>query len=69
TIETSLLELSYEDLEIGNGDSAIAAFAAMAQGGISDAEAQRLRRDLLAYCRIDTLAMVWARQELDEVLR
>lgn len=51
-------DLSYEGLEISDGDAAMTAFARMMQGMISEEEVEQLRRDLLAYCRVDTLAMV-----------
>ncbi|MEY2536427.1 MAG: hypothetical protein QOG67_167 [Verrucomicrobiota bacterium] len=50
--------LSYADLRIGDGDTAIARFAAMANGGITGDAATRTREDLLEYCKRDTLAMV-----------
>jgi hypothetical protein len=51
-------DAGYEGLEIGDGDSATAAFARMAWGQCSDEDIRRIRRDLLAYCAIDTLGMV-----------
>ncbi|MBL8901548.1 MAG: hypothetical protein JNM84_28230 [Planctomycetes bacterium] len=57
-------ELADDDLEIRNGGKAVAAFFRLADGGIDADEAERLRRELLAYCERDTLAMV----RLHEVL-
>jgi hypothetical protein len=51
-------ELSYEGLGIGNGEAAIVAFAKMARGLSEPQEVENLRRQLLAYCKHDTLAMV-----------
>lgn len=48
--------LSYENLDIANGDMAIAMFAKMVLGEVAD-EA-KVRKDLLEYCEMDTYAMV-----------
>jgi hypothetical protein len=56
--------LSYEGLDIRNGDMAIARFAGMARGAVSGAEVETTRRQLLEYCKLDTFAMV----SLHEVL-
>ena len=51
-------DLSYEGLEIGNGDVALVTFAMMAQGKMGADEMKRKRAALLEYCKRDTLAMV-----------
>ncbi|MDE3151749.1 MAG: DUF2779 domain-containing protein [Gemmatimonadota bacterium] len=51
-------ELTYRGLEIANGDDATGAAGLRAMGRIADAEWDRCRAQLLAYCRVDTLAMV-----------
>ena len=51
-------ELSYSGLSVRDGDTAIARFARMAMGEIMGAEAEATRKQLLAYCEMDTLAMV-----------
>ena len=51
-------ELSYQGLPIGGGDTAVAKFARMALGQYSSTEAAEIRRQLLTYCHLDTLAMV-----------
>ncbi len=51
-------ELSYKGLVIANGDMAIMRFARMARGEISGDAVEASRRDLLDYCKLDTLAMV-----------
>ena len=57
--------LDYSDLEIKDGGSALVLFAEMAKGKISDAnEIAQIRKNLLAYCKRDTWAMV----KLHEVL-
>lgn len=50
--------LSYADLEVGDGDTAIARFARMARGTISSEDVAFTRQQLLDYCKLDTLAMV-----------
>lgn len=49
-------EMSYKGLSVGDGDTAIALFAKMAMGKVDDVEGAR--NSLLAYCEMDTLAMV-----------
>lgn len=51
-------DLSYADLEIGDGGSAVAAFAKLASGEVTGEEIRAIRGALLAYCKLDTLAMV-----------
>jgi CRISPR/Cas system-associated exonuclease Cas4 (RecB family) len=57
-------ELSYEGLGVKDGDMATTRFAKMARGEISGPEIETTRRQLLEYCKLDTLAMV----RLHEVL-
>ncbi len=59
--------MSYENLEIADGDSAMAAFAHLALGKCKEAkEIESVRRNLLEYCKQDTLAMVKLHQKLAE---
>jgi predicted RecB family nuclease len=51
-------DFSYEGLEIKNGDDACYIFAKMARGDYSEQEMERIRKNLLEYCKLDTLAMV-----------
>jgi predicted RecB family nuclease len=51
-------EMSYDDLDIRNGDSAVARFARMARGEITGPDVDTTRAQLLRYCERDTLAMV-----------
>jgi predicted RecB family nuclease len=51
-------ELSYHGLEIAKGDDAAGVAGLRAMGRIGDAEWERYRGQLLAYCAVDTLAMV-----------
>ncbi len=57
-------ELSYDDLDINEGSTAIAAFAYLALGKFNDEEADKMRKNLLDYCRQDTLAMVKLHERL-----
>ena len=57
-------DLSYEGLEIADGDTALVTFAMMAQGKMDTGEMERKRAALREYCKMDTLAMV----RLHEVL-
>jgi len=56
-------ELSYDNLAIGDGEMAMLSYTALAK--MSDgAEKEKIRQDLLAYCRLDTLGMVRIWQKL-----
>lgn len=50
--------MDYSTLAIADGDNAVAAFATMAMGRCTPSDVESTRRDLLAYCEQDTLAMV-----------
>jgi Domain of unknown function(DUF2779) len=51
-------ELSYYDLDIGDGGTAVAAFAKLASGTVTEEGIRAVRGALLDYCKLDTLAMV-----------
>jgi CRISPR/Cas system-associated exonuclease Cas4 (RecB family) len=51
-------DLSYTGLAVANGETAITRFARMARGEISGEQVEITRRQLLAYCKLDTFAMV-----------
>lgn len=51
-------DLSYAGLPIGDGENATGAAGLRAMGRIGDEEWARYRRELLDYCKLDTLAMV-----------
>lgn len=51
-------DLSYETMAIGNGSDAAAVFSLMREGVIPAEEHDAKREELLAYCALDTLAMV-----------
>jgi len=57
-------ELSYASLAIGDGDAAIAQFARLALNQYTDDEAGQIRKHLLEYCKLDTLAMVRLHEQL-----
>ena len=54
----ALTDMTYEDLNLKNGQEAVAAFLELANGGLEHEVFQQLRKDLLDYCARDTLAMV-----------
>ena len=66
TLPVLVPEMSYDSLEIADGDSAMAAFAYLALGKYEGTEAETMRRHLLDYCKQDTLAMVELHQKLAE---
>ncbi|MEM8758008.1 MAG: DUF2779 domain-containing protein [Planctomycetota bacterium] len=51
-------DLSYADLNIGDGGAAVAAFAKLASREMTEEEIRPVRGALLEYCKLDTLAMV-----------
>jgi hypothetical protein len=51
-------ELSYKDMEIGDGQTASIRWYRMASGRLSEQECDETRDHLKAYCDLDTLAMV-----------
>jgi hypothetical protein len=56
--------LSYKDLEVADGETAITRFARMARGEISGEEIETTRQHLLKYCELDTFAMVQLHEKL-----
>ena len=54
----ALTNLSYEDMEIGEGTTASLKFMEAAFGNITDEECQKIRTDLLTYCGQDTGGMI-----------
>jgi Domain of unknown function(DUF2779) len=56
--------LSYRDLEVADGDTAITRFARMARGEISGENIVTTRQHLLQYCKLDTFAMVQLHEKL-----
>lgn len=65
TLPILVPEMSYDDLEIAEGDSASAAFAYLALGKYeTEAEMDAVKRNLLDYCARDTIAMVRLHERL-----
>ena len=58
--------MSYDDLPIAEGDSAMAAFAYLALGQYEGEQIETVRSNLLDYCKRDTLAMVRLHARLAE---
>jgi hypothetical protein len=59
-------DMSYDDLPIAEGDSAMAAFAYLALGQYEGEQIETVRSNLLDYCKRDTLAMVRLHARLAE---
>ena len=67
TLPVLVPDMSYDQLEIADGDSAMAAFAYLALGKYKETkEIESVKRNLLDYCKQDTLAMVKLHQRLAE---
>lgn len=65
TLPALVPEMSYDDFEIADGDSASAAFAFLAMGKYKKkAEVEQIRTNLLKYCAQDTMAMVKLHERL-----
>lgn len=56
-------ELSYDSLDIGKGDVAMSKWYEMVYGELTEEEREKIRYDLLLYCKLDTEAMwrVWGK--------
>lgn len=67
TLPVLVPDFGYEGLNIADGDHATAMFAKMARGECSDEEVEKIRRDLLAYCAVDTLGMLKLHSALLEI--
>lgn len=61
-------ELSYEVLAIGEGTAAMLAWYEMVYGNVSERRREEIRKDLLAYCKMDTWAMVEIWRKVREVV-
>ena len=51
-------ELSYEEMEISNGGEASTSWPLLTGDTLKPADKKKLAADMLAYCQLDTLAMV-----------
>ena len=56
--------MSYEGLEISDGQDASATYAYMVKGKYGKEEMEQKRKEMLEYCRMDTLAMVRLHEEM-----
>lgn len=59
-------ELSYNNLEVQGGEMAMVAYASLGQVE-DEVERQHIRESLLAYCKLDTLAMVAIWRKLSNI--
>ncbi len=66
TLPALVPDMNYDGLQIADGDSAMSAFAYLALGRYGSQEAEDIKRNLLSYCKQDTLAMVRLHQRLTE---
>lgn len=64
TLPVLVPEMSYDGLEIAEGDTASAEFAFCALGKYDKQEVEAVKRRLLLYCKQDTLAMVELHEHL-----
>jgi len=58
--------MTYAGLPVADGGKAMAALARLARGTVADSEREKSARDLLAYCRQDSLATVKIFQKMRE---
>jgi len=68
TLPVLVPDMSYDDLEISNGDTAMATFAYLALGRYKGREAETVKRNLLDYCEQDTLSVVRLHERLAEYI-
>ena len=59
-------DITYDDLKIADGDSALVTFAYLARGKYENAEIESKKNDLLEYCKRDTLGEVELHRKLVE---
>ena len=59
----------YSDMAIAKGDDASLAFLSITFDDVSPEEVERIRTDLLAYCKLDTEGMVRIIERLEEIAR
>ncbi|MHB9071709.1 MAG: DUF2779 domain-containing protein [Sedimentisphaerales bacterium] len=68
TLPVLVPDMSYEHLEIGNGGLAMTVFAYMVKGRYNQEEISKIRKNLLEYCKQDTMAMVRLNERLGEMV-
>ena len=64
----ALTNISYDDLEIGEGTTASLKFMEAAFGDVSEEECQKVRNDLRIYCGQDTGGMIDILKKLQEIV-
>jgi CRISPR/Cas system-associated exonuclease Cas4 (RecB family) len=68
TLPVLVPEMSYDGLDVPEGDAAMAAFARMARRECDPMTTMKIRRSLLDYCAQDTLAMVKLHEALERLI-
>ena len=61
-------KLSYKDLHIQEGGTASQSWDKIALSDISKEEKDKIAKDLLAYCKLDTYAMYAIWRELEKII-
>ena len=69
TLPALVPDMSYDDLAIGEGETAMVTFAYLAMGRYDAESADIQRQNLLQYCKQDTLAMVKLHERLEAFAR
>ena len=64
TLPVLVPEMTYEGMGIADGETASTYFALMALGKYTDEEVEKIKKNLLIYCKQDTLAMVEIHKKL-----
>jgi hypothetical protein len=60
-------EFSYEEMDIGKGDQAMMAWWELINDKLSTGDAEKTKTALLAYCKLDTWAMVKIWEKLFDI--
>lgn len=58
----------YEGMEIADGGTASREYARVTFGDVSEEERQKVRKDLVEYCGLDTEGMIWIVEELTKLI-
>lgn len=68
TLPVLVPDMSYDGMNISDGGEAMAVFAYMVKGKYEDSEIEKIKKDLLEYCKLDTLAMIKLQEKLEVVV-
>lgn len=60
-------EFSYKELEISNGTDAVRGYLKFLENDTTKEEKEKIKKDLFAYCNLDTLAMVEIYKKIKEI--